>query len=294
MKYILLSLLLIALGCGDKPSETEKIFAACKKTERLSTVKHAPRQGDWLIEHPELYESVKTYLKKGPPQADAKKSILYIVRIGNFDTKAIQILEDTKKYLQAFYQINVRELDPITAKFAPQYLRQNSFGLQLKTSIILDSLLPSVMPDSAFALIGFALNDLYPDDDWNFVFGVASPTQRVGVWSMARYGDYKQSSSLYELNRRRTMQVAAHEMGHILGIKHCTKYECYMNGSNSLQESDRQLPWLCWECLAKICINRKINPSTQIKSLLDFHQNITHDERQISYYKDALKLLSLQ
>ena len=31
--------------------------------------------------------------------------------------------------------------------------------------------------------------DLWPGPGWNFVFGQASLTERVGVWSMARNGD---------------------------------------------------------------------------------------------------------
>ncbi len=292
MKYILLFSMIIILGCNQKSSETDCIFAACKKTEKLSTPKYKAIQGDWLREHQESYESVKTYLQKNPPHTDSQRSKLYVIRIGNFDDKAIQILNDTKSYLKAFYQIKIKELNPIGINgFAPEHSRQNSFGLQLRTGIILDSLLPSLMPDDAFALIGFSLYDLYPDDDWNFVFGQASSGKRVGVWSMARYGDYKQNNSLYETNRKRTMQVAAHEVGHIFGISHCTKYECCMNGSNSLKESDHLLSWLCWECLAKVCINRKISPSTQIRALQNFHKQITHDKVQITHYTKALKLL---
>ena len=69
------------------------------------------------------------------------------------------------------------------------------------------------------------------------------------------------------------------------------QYECCMNGSNSLAESDRQRLWLCSECLAKICSNRKIAPQYHVRSLLQFHQTVTHDRQLINYYRKAWALL---
>ena len=43
--------------------------------------------------------------------------------------------------------------------------------------------------------MGVMLSDLYPEDDWNFVFGMASLRKRTGVFSLARYdeGFYKEN-----------------------------------------------------------------------------------------------------
>ena len=43
-----------------------------------------------------------------------------------------------------------------------------------------------------------------------------------------------------------------HEIGHMFGINHCIHYNCIMNGSNSLKESDRQSTFLCPICLRKL------------------------------------------
>jgi hypothetical protein len=37
----------------------------------------------------------------------------------------------------------------------------------------------------------------------------------------------------------------------MLGVRHCQMYECVMNGSNNLAESDRRAVHLCPECLKK-------------------------------------------
>jgi archaemetzincin len=40
---------------------------------------------------------------------------------------------------------------------------------------------------SAFCLNAVTMEDLYPDPQWNFVFGEASLPDRTGVFSFARY-----------------------------------------------------------------------------------------------------------
>lgn len=47
--------------------------------------------------------------------------------------------------------------------------------------------LKSSLKSDAFCLIGIAFTDLYPKDEWNFVFGIASIRERTGVFSFARY-----------------------------------------------------------------------------------------------------------
>ena len=38
-------------------------------------------------------------------------------------------------------------------------------------------------------------------------------------------------------------------------VSHCVRYECVMNGSNSLEEMDRQPAFLCPVCLKKLAWN---------------------------------------
>jgi len=58
--------------------------------------------------------------------------------------------------------------------------------VQLLTGDVLD-LLKTRLPEDAFALLGVTMMDLYPDPNWNFVFGQASLRDRVGVYSFTRY-----------------------------------------------------------------------------------------------------------
>lgn len=43
------------------------------------------------------------------------------------------------------------------------------------------------VPADAYCLIAITLQDIYPGEKWNFVFGMASLNERVGLFSLARY-----------------------------------------------------------------------------------------------------------
>ena len=284
-------LCLFCYSCTEQ-SEPSDVYAQCLRLKPLTQAKHPVRPGEWRDSYTEVHEPYQAYIRRNPTSATDQRFVLYVVQLGAFDSLGKKILAQAKDYLHAFYQIEVKELPPLALNsIAKAYTRTNTFGLQIKTGVILDSLLPSLLPDDAFALIAFSLHDLYPQDDWNFVFGQASLERRVGVWSLARLGDYRQSDAIYSRCVQRTLNVAVHETGHMFGIHHCVPNECCMNGSNSLAESDRQVPWLCWECLAKVCTNRNIQPATHLEALLKFHRNNTHDSTQINYYIKALHML---
>ncbi len=123
---------------------------------------------------------------------------------------------------------------------------------QLLTSYLLEEVLPPRRPADAVALLAITTTDLWPGEGWNFVFGQASLTERVGVWSSARYGDPNGGDEAYRQCLLRMLKVATHETGHMFGIAHCTAYECGMNGSNNLAETDRGPLAFCPECSAKL------------------------------------------
>jgi hypothetical protein len=59
-------------------------------------------------------------------------------------------------------------------------------GLPLMTRNLL-ARLADQRPAGACCVVGITMDDLYPDPARNFAFGEASPRDRVGVYSFARY-----------------------------------------------------------------------------------------------------------
>ena len=113
-------------------------------------------------------------------------------------------------------------------------------------------------------MMGVTMTDLYPSPDWNFVFGMARIKNRVGVFSFARYGNDP------VLSLKRAMKVISHETGHAFGIRHCVHFHCLMNGSNSLQETDRSPLHVCPVCLRKLHWGLKFDPAVRYKKLSSF------------------------
>ena len=79
------------------------------------------------------------------------------------------------------------------------------------------------IPDDAYCMICVTNYDLYPKEDWNFVFGLASLRDRTGVFSFARYDptffdEYETNDP--ELVVYRSVRVMTHEIGHMFGIQH--------------------------------------------------------------------------
>ena len=66
------------------------------------------------------------------------------------------------------------------------------------------------------------------------------------------------------------MKTAVHEIGHMFSLRHCTAYDCGMNGCSSLEESDVRPLAVCPECMAKICWITRTDPLERYKKLYGF------------------------
>ncbi len=135
---------------------------------------------------------------------------------------------------------------------------------QYDVTPLLDSLRREVRDDELMHA-GVADKDL----SWtayvpNFVFGGASLTDRVGVYSLVRFSPGERSEPRY---RSRAFKLLAHELGHILSLPHCIYYRCVMNGSNSLPESDATPLHLCPVCFEKIRWNLGFDPAPRAAAL---------------------------
>ena len=114
------------------------------------------------------------------------------------------------------------------------------------------------LPSDAYCMIAICLTDLYPRDEWNFVFGLAALRNRTGVFSFARYQEsFFSDSKTYAKEDKsqvllRSAKVMVHEIAHMFGLQHCIYFSCIMNGTNHFEENDKRPPFMCPVCLRKL------------------------------------------
>ncbi len=93
--------------------------------------------------------------------------------------------------------------------------------------------------------LGVTGKDIYARG-MNFVFGEAELGGTRAMLSVFRLATV--DGNLY---RERVVKEAVHEIGHVLGLKHCKNY-CVMQFSTSVQDVDRKPVSFCMECASKI------------------------------------------
>lgn len=216
-----------------------------------------PGPSDWLANHVEKGQTFSGFVRSKPNRPTGERVKIYFQPLGEFDPAISPDLLDLQNVAEAYFQREVRVLPGLpldTSKFENR-INSQSQQRQFLTGDILDLLERQLQPD-AFCMLGITMQDLYPEDSWNFVFGQASLRDRVGVYSFARYhpGFYgeEKTDQDKELMLKRSASVLVHETGHMFGMHHCIYFQCVMNGSNHLEESDSRDLYLCPVCLRKL------------------------------------------
>ncbi len=249
-----------------------------------------PGPGDWLAVHPERAQSYAEYVESRPVRPDARRRALYVQPLGGFSPTARRIVEQTAGYMQRYFGLPVKLREELPLSIIPPQVRRRHpewNDEQILSTYVLDRVLLPRLPDDAVALVAFTTSDLWPGEQWNFVFGQASLEDRVGVWSLYRYGDPEGGEAAYRQCLLRTIKVGTHETGHMFSIPHCVEYECNMAGSNHLAEMDRRPAWLCPICLAKLSFATGVAAEAHFTALEGFcHEHGL--EKEAEYYRRAL------
>lgn len=217
----------------------------------------SPGPQDWLGAHTEQGQTYLQFVQARYNKPDKQRQVIYLQPMGAFPETESPALELLRGFAHAYFEIQTRLLpakeideDTITRRRNP-----HTKNRQFLAGDLMVALEQRLAPD-AFCLLGVTMSDLYPEPAWNFVFGMASLRDRVGVYSFARYdpafyGAQRDAQSR-QLILRRSCQVLAHETAHMFGLEHCIHFSCLMNGANHLAENDRQPMHLCPVCLRKL------------------------------------------
>lgn len=264
-----LKLVAILPALARAAAQSDSIPAAMLRIKPLFKAKTSAGPGDWLWEHKEPGQSYAQFRQLVPGRAADRFSTLRIVPIGPLTSGESKVFEIVKDFLRPFFGFDIAVNPAVSLAEIPasaQRVNENTGGRQLLTPHLLQKVLAARRTAADAAVLGLTAIDLWPGAGWNFVFGQASLTERVGVWSMARNGDAERSGTR-SLCAIRTAMTATHETGHMFGIRHCIAYQCGMNGSNGSSERDNQPLEFCPECQAKVWWTCGLDPLQRSRAL---------------------------
>ncbi|HEY2838590.1 MAG TPA: hypothetical protein VGJ26_05560 [Pirellulales bacterium] len=270
-----------------KPNAVEKLDRQADLLRPLHKKLDAPKPGEWLAEHPEKGQTFVEYQKVRPAGLGVANRTIYLAALGPNSEEQDQVMRDVGEFLAIFYGMKVEWIERLPESVVPATARRDhprSGALQFDSIYIVQKLLPPRVPRGAAALVVLTATDLWPGNDWNFVFGQGSLGSPTGVVSLARLAGDVEGDNLLLL---RAIKIATHETGHLFGIPHCTAYECCMNGCNSLAETDRHPLPFCPECEAKIWLVSGADPVKRYSDLATFARRHGFEEAEKQWTKSA-------
>ena len=211
-------------------------------------------------------QSYAQFLAERPPVRELGSQRVGLLPIGEFPNGFIveygaarlvrcPPLSLLARFVEAWFGLGVDLLPPMPdEQLETLPVREQQGRRQLDADAVLEWLRTQQSgPDYLLAL---TLRDLYTDDS-QWVFGYASIGARVGVHSLLRYDPGLEDTdargpAFRQRIRDRTLRVLAHEVAHMLGLRHCAHFRCIMNPTAGIADLDALPLHLCPVCLRKL------------------------------------------
>ena len=229
----------------------------------LISPKLGPGPDDWLAHFYEAGQTFEQY-KIRPGRVEGDKNEVVLQPLG--EEIAGEMLEMVVGLAAAYFptlRFTVKDAIPTSA------LGFESEPIYDSSAII--NRIRQFPPISRYALIALTSQDLYHTDPTNFVFSVCNTPAKVAVLSTARLQSARGDSQLFYL---RVAKLVVTAVCLAAGLKHCTYYECVMNGAWSVEELDRAPLHVCPICLRKLLFCFDFNPMDWYSGLLAYTQRL--------------------
>jgi archaemetzincin len=167
---------------------------------------------------------------------------LEIVPLGNISTEILEILLKTLRRKTTLH-VSISERFLEIPKECYDDFRHQYLG---------EKILKFLSEKFNFRILGLMDKDLCAYG-MNFIFGQAQLGGKAAVVSIFRlkpsfYNRPENNQLLIE----RVKKECTHEVGHLLGLNHCSNKQCVMNFSNSIFDVDRKSENFCEKCRSEM------------------------------------------
>lgn len=198
------------------------------------------------------------YLTCSPHRPTEAANTIYLLPMGSSLTT--KTLKTTATFLSAFYQLPVRAFQPLD--IPKQALQRNK--LQYDADWLMNYV-ERRLPKRAFTCIILTDQDIYTDG-LPYVFGLAYADMRTCIVSTSRICSHE-GKPMGNIEMMRLFKLTAHEIGHTIGLPHCTVPGCLMDAQATLAELDASTFILCPHCLKKEAWNIAYDPKKRYDEL---------------------------
>ena len=237
-----------------------------------------PQKGEWLYEQKESGQTFKSY--SGGMLSSPSRNInkVYINILNNKDSFIDQeVLDIFTLFINSYYPGLYCTIMKKHNSFEDLGIQPRENGyIQYNAGATIEKL-KSFIPKDGIFIIGLTVMDIYPREEWNFCYGLADKMSGCGVFSIVRH--YDESRSKYKDEKLirlsaiyQTAYTLIHEIGHLLGLKHCTYYDCIIRGCNHSGEIFNK--FYCPVCMCKLYWNLKFDIINYWNGLLALYEKL--------------------
>jgi len=245
-----------------------------------------PREYSWRARVPEPGQSYPEFAVSAPNLPREPRRRLYLLPLGTFPNDLVvesgyvvlvrsPPLTWLADFLERFYGLRVTVMDRLELDDLEIPSRERHGHEQVDARALLTALAGRI-PNDAYSMTALINRDLYAFGNQRYAFGYGLHRDRMAVMSFARFdpvfvGQGRPDSWVRDIERR-SLVVLAHEVGHTFGMRHCTYYECVMNGMSHPKEVDATPLHLCPVCLRKWVSLVSLDPRSRYEQLQAFYR----------------------
>jgi len=172
---------------------------------------------------------------------------IVLLRIGTIETLTVERILESLRIILPETEFALANEEISTPKESYDVARN-----QCRSDIILGEIRGFATKNMLDRVLGIVDVDIFVPE-LNFAFGEAEHPGKTALISLFRlHPEFYGRPANIDVFADRAAREAAHELGHTLGLLHCSNPFCVMYFSNSIFETDRKQSLFCSKCQLQV------------------------------------------